>query len=113
MNTQYKKAGSAWNTPSGNSDDSSLPPSDMKHTPPPWKTFGNRITRSGWTVALTACSESHEKQCADAAFIVRAANSHQALVEALENFCDNAILLNLDGSEQIAKARAALASATR
>jgi hypothetical protein len=60
-----------------------------KHTPPPWRFSPSHFeegpsavrTLAGWIVCTTASDE-------DAAFIVRACNSHEALAKALEKIAD-------------------------
>ena len=72
----------------------------MKHTPrpwngkptaTPWKMFNNEITDSkNYTIAITKNCGAEENQV-NARLIVRAVNSHEALVEALEDILHKAI----------------------
>lgn len=62
----------------------------MSHTPTPWRTYAGRaivFDADGNYVAY--CGQSHfietEEQKANAEFIVRACNSHDELVAALED----------------------------
>jgi len=75
----------------------------MKHTPTPWHftkevdEMGNPVwdittdpVDDGWIIAHTLTQSKEDK--ANASFIVRAVNAHEALVEALEaalNMLDN------------------------
>lgn len=61
----------------------------MKHTPTPWNVNQGRITADGVTVATSyapsnATVNSIALRDANAAFIVRACNAHDELVEILE-----------------------------
>ena len=63
----------------------------MNHTPTPWGTksrsgwdTGNAAVWSGPTLVAQCGRQGTPEQLANAAFIVRACNAHEALVEALE-----------------------------
>ena len=57
-----------------------------QHTPTPWNLNGRHIdAEKGNKLIVSLRSEHDAENLANAAFIVRACNSHDALVEALEN----------------------------
>jgi hypothetical protein len=114
--------------------------SETKHTPTPWKSFVNLrcatplkgcyINACGENAAriadvLSQCGVGTQEECeANAAFIVRAVNSHDALVEALESLIRNSPcvpIFKVGGGvdtyslripdDRMAAARAALAAA--
>ena len=88
---------------------------NAKHTPGPWRTNGQEIVQprpNNAPMSIATCSFSAENKpiCgANAAFIVRACNSHEAMLEALllvnEN---NDGVLTLDAIQAV---RAAIAQA--
>lgn len=50
-----------------------------KHTPTPWSHTGN-AAHVGTAAIMTTCKNPYDQRFADAAFIVRAVNHHDALV---------------------------------
>ncbi|MEE9569452.1 MAG: hypothetical protein V3W37_08705 [Candidatus Binatia bacterium] len=62
----------------------------MEHTPLPWIILGPRsdgkrfIKREGYTHAIAIATTNYDLHGFNAAFIVRAANNHYQLLEALE-----------------------------
>jgi hypothetical protein len=59
----------------------------MKHTPTPWNAEQDRVYSDGRWIASTDCigADTNTETYQNAAFIVRAVNSHDELVEALKN----------------------------
>jgi hypothetical protein len=90
--------------------------SNTKHTPTPWAAGGSVIEREGETIAqafrMTGCPI--DQPVVNAAFIVRAVNSHEQLVAALRDLLPDAIGNHIGGPDTQARidaARAALAAA--
>lgn len=87
-----------------------------KHTATPWK-HGARlltITGNGRRIAELTATEhpaSEEQAHTDCAFIIRAVNAHDALVEALQELVAAAELFERPSNQAMAEARAALALA--
>ncbi len=95
-----------------------------KHTPTPWWNESGVIHAKGpnWTEESHSCVhvarvDEEDEDSQDAEFIVRAANAHDSLVEALEAVTELLELLVLVGDEKPEKgspcqlARAALSKA--
>jgi hypothetical protein len=57
---------------------------DVTHTPLPWHADGRCIQAQDGNIGLLNLARDDRTSEANAAFIVRAVNSHQALVDALE-----------------------------
>ena len=71
-----------------------MTPKTQTHTPTPWKLeYDGSIRRQSDNVLLmrlppSNADLSHEQNKANAAFIVRAVNAHEALIEALDYCLD-------------------------
>lgn len=90
--------------------------SDITKTP--WKLDGElaivTASRKELHIAtVNGYSRSHKEDCANAAYIVQAVNSHEALVEAIQGLLDLVDREDLDYTwrDKVASARAALAKA--
>ncbi|HXP63987.1 MAG TPA: hypothetical protein VN815_00815 [Steroidobacteraceae bacterium] len=60
-----------------------------EHTPTPWFVMGNSIqTKGGNYIADLSSPRGSQERDANAAFIVKAVNNHDALVEALTECLD-------------------------
>lgn len=79
--------------------------STTQHTPTPWKlTEPDRIEQEGFGMICTTRGDNWQAP-ANAAFIVRACNSHDALVKALER---TVLLLENSSGLKCRKSRALL-----
>jgi hypothetical protein len=76
-----------------------------KHTPTPWKASGNSIINSEDTICIAniECDGGYEAQGeqrdANAKFILKACNSHEKLVAAL-NTCVGLLEISADDAEE-------------
>ena len=75
-----------------------------KHTPTPWELEGNCHIKSieGWAIAdcdLDYSSLNLDQQEINASFIVKAVNSHEALVEALKRISNGEFTADVSSEE--------------
>ena len=72
-----------------------------EHTALPWKQYGSEIWQDDTTFIAKVASERIGSREANAAFIVRACNSHYELVEALSNFITEGGWRGMNGTQEL------------
>lgn len=89
------------------------------HTPTPWKVDGFGITSKVFNIATldTTAKDMDDNQIgigelsANAAFIVKACNVHEELIETLKNLVAYSVDCHVGGAPVVAEAREVLAKA--
>lgn len=67
--------------------------SEQTHTPTPWMADGPMVSKAGTLICVADCEDlakdmPDEEAEANAAFIVRACNSHDALISVLKEYLE-------------------------